>query len=65
MATEEAVPPDFGVRRAEQGLPPVGVKLNREQSLRLLAARDADREPIPPHVHAWARDVLGLRARTA
>lgn len=65
MSAEEATTPDLSTWRIEQGLPPIGVKLNREQSLRLLAARDAGREPIPPHVHAWAREVLGLRARTA
>lgn len=65
MPAEEALTPDLSAWRAEQGLPPVGVKLNREQSLRMLAALDAGREPAPPHVHAWAREVLGLHARTA
>ena len=65
MPADEAVPSDVGAWRAEQGLPPVGVKLSREQSLRLLAVLDAGREPIPPHVHTWARTVLGLHARTA
>jgi hypothetical protein len=52
--------------RADLGLPPVGVKLDREQSLRLLAALDAGRDPIPEQAYAWARRVLGLRdARTA
>ena len=58
--------PDPGELRANLGLSPVGVKLDREQSLRLLAALDAGREPIPEHAYAWARRVLGLRdARTA
>jgi hypothetical protein len=56
MATEEPATPD----RGELGLPSVRVKLDREQSLRWLAARDAGREPIPGHVHEWAREVLRL-----
>lgn len=65
MTSAGPVTPDLGALRAELGLPPVGVKLNREQSLRLLAALDAGREPIPSHVRAWSRQVLGLHARTA
>ena len=45
MTTEEPSTPD----RGELGLPPAGVKLDREQSLRWLAARDE-----------WARRVLGM-----
>ena len=56
MATEEPATPD----RGGLGLPSVRVKLDREQSLRWLAARDAGREPIPGHVHEWAREVLRL-----
>ena len=37
MTSEEPAATDPGALRAELGLPPVGVKLNREQSLRLLA----------------------------
>ena len=48
--------------RAGLGLPPAGVKLDREQSLRLL---DAPYRPPAPHVEAWARQVLGLHAATA
>jgi hypothetical protein len=63
MAAEEPATPD----RGEFGLPPVRVKLDREQSLRWLAARDAGREPVSGHVHDWARQVLRLPAvrRTA
>ena len=56
MTTEEPATPD----RGELGLPQVGVKLDRAQSLRWLTARDACREPIPGHVHEWARRVLRL-----
>ena len=56
VTTEEPPTPD----RGELGLPPAGVKLDREQSLRWLAARDAGREPVPGHVHEWARRVLRL-----
>lgn len=56
MTTEEPATPD----RGELGLPPVGVKLDREQSLRWLAARDAGKESIPAHVHDWARRALRL-----
>ena len=56
MTTEVPATPDRGAL----GLPPVGVKLDREQSLRWLAARDAGKEPIPGHVHEWARRVLRL-----
>jgi hypothetical protein len=65
MTSEEPAATDPGALRARLGLPPVGVKLNREQSLRLLAALDTGREPIPPHVRAWSHQVLGLHARTA
>lgn len=51
--------------RAGLGLPPAGVKLDREQSLRLLDALDAPYPPPAPHVEAWARQVLGLHAATA
>ena len=43
---------------------PLGVTLDREQSLRWLAARDAGREPIPAEVSAWTRRLLGLPAET-
>ena len=56
MTAEEPVTPE----RGELGLPPIGVKLDREQSLRWLAARDAGKEPIPEHVHEWGRRVLQL-----
>ena len=51
--------------RARLGLPPTGVKLDREQSLRLLDVLDAPYPPPAPHVEAWARQVLGLHAATA
>lgn len=55
MATEESATSD----RDALGLP-VGVKMDREQSLRWLAARDAGKEPVPAHVHEWTRRVLRL-----
>jgi hypothetical protein len=56
MTTEEPATPN----RGELGLPPVGVRLDRVQSLRWLLARDTGKEPIPGHVHEWARRVLRL-----
>lgn len=56
--------PNIAVLRESLGLPPLGVKLDREQSLRWLAARDAGREPIPAEVSAWTRRLLGLPAET-
>ena len=56
VTTEERPTPD----RGDLGLPPAGVKLDREQSLRWLAARDAGKEPVPEHVHEWVRRVLGM-----
>jgi len=63
MATEDPVTPDPG--EVEPAL--VGVKMDREESLRWLRARDAGKEAIPAHVHDWTLRVLGLPAvrRTA
>jgi hypothetical protein len=66
--TPMCIQPDPAVldeQRAGLGLPPAGVKLDREQSLRLLDALDAPYPPPAPHVEAWARQVLGLHAATA
>jgi hypothetical protein len=41
-----------------------GVRLDREQSLRVLAALDASREPTSAEEPEWARRVLGLPAGT-
>ena len=65
MTTEEPARSDLGVLRESLGLPPVGVRLNRAQSLQLLAALETDAEPIPEHAWTWARRVLGVHARTA
>jgi hypothetical protein len=65
MSTEQPATPDLCALRASLGLPPVGVRLDRAQSLQLLAALDADAELIPEHAWTWARRVLGVHARTA
>jgi hypothetical protein len=65
MTSEEPATADLGALRASLDLPPVGVRLDRAQSLRLLAALDAGCEPIPDHALVWARRALGLHARTA
>lgn len=65
MSTDEPATPDLGVLRASLGLPPVGVRLDRAQSLQMLAALDVDAELIPEHAWTWANRVLGVHARTA
>jgi hypothetical protein len=63
MTTGDPESPDRG--EYEQAL--AGVKMDREESLRWLRARDAGKEAVPAHVHDWALRVLGLPAgrRTA
>jgi len=63
MATGDPVPPDQG--EFDPAL--VGVKMDREESLQWLRARDAGKEAVPAHVHDWTLRVLGLPAvrRTA
>jgi hypothetical protein len=65
VSIEEPATPDLGGLRTSLGLPPVGVRLDRGQSLRMLAALDSDTESIPDHAWTWARRVLGVHARTA
>ena len=54
--SEQPLPDPVRIR-AELGLPPIGTKLTREQSLRMHRALWG--EPTPEGV-AWARKALGL-----
>jgi hypothetical protein len=65
MSTQPSSPEALDELRASWGLPPAGVKLDRQQSLLLLDALDAPYPSPAPHVEAWARQVLGLHAATA
>jgi len=56
VADEEPATPDQG----ECAPVPVGVKMDRDESLRWLRARDAGKEAVPAHVHDWTLRVLGL-----
>ena len=60
--TPEPETPDLVSLRESLGLPPLGSKLDREQSLSLLTALDAGRGSIRSEVSDWTRRVLGLPA---